>query len=206
MNNSKLLIIGAGGHSKACIDIIEQNSDFKICGLIGQRHETGKSILGYSVIGHDEDLPDLKHAYGSVFIGVGQIKSADLRVRLFEDVTRLKFDIPKFISRSASVSKNAYIGSGTIVMRGAIVGPGAKVGDNCIVNSQALIEHDVVVGNHCHISTGAKINGAARIGDRSFIGSGAILKQELEVGVECIVGMGVALAINLPDRSVYMGD
>ena len=32
----ELIIVGAGGHAKACIDVIEKQSKYKIIGLIEQ--------------------------------------------------------------------------------------------------------------------------------------------------------------------------
>jgi len=205
MTKSKIIVVGAGGHAKACIDVIEANPNFKIFGLIGQHYEVGRSLLGYTIIGTDEELSNLKQTYDAIFIGIGQIKNPDLRVKLFEDVRALGFILPSFISPTAYVSQHATIGDGTIVMSGAIVGPGAKVGHNCIINSQALIEHDVVVGDHCHISTGARLNGAVSIGAESFVGSGAILMQGINVGDRCILGMGTLLRNDLSNQTVYVG-
>ena len=35
MSKLGLLLIGAGGHAKSCVDVIEQENEFQIIGLVG---------------------------------------------------------------------------------------------------------------------------------------------------------------------------
>ena len=49
----KIILIGAGGHCKSCIDVIEEEK-FEIIGIIDNLRK--KSISGYPVIGKDKDL------------------------------------------------------------------------------------------------------------------------------------------------------
>lgn len=185
-----IILIGAGGHAKACIDVIEQEGRFSIIGLVGQEHEVDSKILGYSVIGTDSDLPALFSKSKNAIVTIGQIKDPQPRMRLFESLNQNGFTLPNIISPIAYVSSHATIGVGTIVMHGAIVNAGANVERNCIINSKALIEHDVVINDHCHISTGVILNGAVHIGARTFIGSGSEIHQCVNIGEQCIIGMG----------------
>ena len=160
----QILLIGAGGHCKSCIDVIEQIGEWKIVGVIDQIDSGFKEVLGYSVIGSDEDLAELRKRYEYAFVTVGQIRSADLKMNLFQKLKELGFKQPCLVSPLAYVSKHAQIGEGSIVMHHALVNTMAKVGDNCIINTKALIEHDASVEDHCHISTGATINGGVVVG------------------------------------------
>ena len=193
MSRSSLILIGAGGHARACIDVIEHLDTFNIAGLIGNEEELQHECLGYPVIGTDNDFPKLAKQYQYALITVGQIESALARQRLYDQALAIGFKLPTIISPTAHVSRHAVVGVGTMVMHGAIVNAGAKVGSNSIINNNALIEHDVIVADHCHISTGAIVNGAANIGLGSFVGSGSIIKQGITLGNNCVVGMGVAI-------------
>lgn len=201
MNKPSVILIGAGGHANACIDVIEQAGQFRIAGLVGLTEELNTLHLGYSVIGTDDELPQLAKSYEFAFISVGQIRSPESRVRLFRLAVKLGFQIPSVISPAAIVSSHATVGSGAIVMHGAIVNAGARIGNNCIINSQALVEHDASVEDHCHIATGAIVNGGACIGSGSFVGSGCIVKECTTIGAYCVVGMGISVRRNLPDRT-----
>lgn len=184
-----ILLIGAGGHAKACIDVIEQENRYKVVGLVGLSHEVGTALFDYPILGSDHDLPKLLTKYRTVLITVGQIKSPAPRIWLFEQLQHLGCHMPSIISPRSYVSPHAKIAEGSIVMHGAVVNAGAQIGRNCIINTNALIEHDVEIGDHCHISTATVINGNVNIGCGTFIGSGSRVRQSLTIGQNCMIGM-----------------
>jgi sugar O-acyltransferase (sialic acid O-acetyltransferase NeuD family) len=185
-----LLLLGAGGHARACIDVIEHEGRFAVTGLTGLRGEVGTRILGYPVLGTDEDLPALLRDCTHALITVGQIKSPDLRMSLFNLLEQRGCTLPVVVSPRAHVSRHATLGAGTIVMHGAIVNAGAVVGRNCIINSQALIEHDAAIADHCHIATAAAINSGVSVSMGTFVGSNACVRQGTRIGERCVIGMG----------------
>ena len=190
MRADRVLLVGAGGHARACIDVAEQEGRFSIGGLLGLPEERGRQLLGYPILGTDDDLESMAREFGHALVAVGQIKSPVARMRLFEAVQRTGIALPTIVSPRAYVSRHARIGEGTIIMHGAVVNAGAVVGRNCILNSQSLVEHDVVVADHCHVSTRAAVNSGVHVGEGSFIGSGATVRQGVTVGARCVVGMG----------------
>lgn len=190
MNQAQILLVGAGGHARACIEVIEQEGRFAIAGLVGLPHEVGSRILGYQVLGMDKDLPSLLSYYTHALVTVGQIKNPEPRIRLFDLLQQNGSSLPVIVSPRAYVSPHATLGAGTIVMHGVVVNAGAVVGRNCIVNSQSLVEHDVVIGDHCHIATAAAINSGVHIGSGSFIGSNSSVRQCIKIGECCLIGMG----------------
>ena len=200
MSKPSLILIGAGGHAHACIDVIEQHGQYEIAGLVGTPTEMHSMHLGYSVVATDDDLADLAKVYDYTLITVGQIQSPASRIRLYQQATESGCKFPVIIAPTAHVSRHATIGPGTIVMHGAIVNAGARVGNNCIINTRALIEHYAIVENHCHVSTGAILNGDVRIGVGSFIGSGTIVKQGVSIGNGCLVGMGLSVRHDQADE------
>jgi sugar O-acyltransferase (sialic acid O-acetyltransferase NeuD family) len=207
MTKPQLILIGAGGHTRSCIDVIEEQGYFQIAGLVGfpEQRDAQQLDYGYTVIGADSDLSGLAKTYQYALITIGQMQTAEHRVRLYQQVTQLGFQLPVIIASTAHVSRHATIGAGTIVMHGAIVNAGAQIGNNCIINSRALIEHDVRVDDHCHISTGAILNGDVTVGSGSFIGSGSVTKHGITIGNGCVVGMGTSVRDNLSDQVCFTG-
>lgn len=206
MSKPSLVLIGAGGHAHACIDVIEQHDQFRIAGLVGMSEEIHAKHLSYSVIATDSDLRELAKAYQYALITVGQIRSPDNRIRLYRQATNLGFQLPVIIAPTAHISRHATIGAGSIVMHGAIVNAGAKVGENCIINTCAVVEHDATVEDHCHVSTGAILNGDVYIGTGSFVGSGSIIKEGVSIGKGCVVGMGLSVRHNQAERARFLGN
>lgn len=175
----KLILIGGGGHCAACIDVIEQEDKFKIAGIVDKGIVSGM-LLGYSMLGGDENLLELRSHYDYALITVGQIKSPATRIRLFEHTRSLGYVLPTIIAPRAYVSKHALIGEGTIIMHDALINARATIGSNCIINTKALIEHDAVVEDNCHISTGAIINGSAMVRQGTFVGSNAVTRESVK--------------------------
>lgn len=190
MSKPQILLIGAGGHARACIDVIEQEDRFAVAGLLGLPEEVGASVLGYPVLGTDQELPALARKFGNAMVTVGQIKTPEPRTRLFTALQETRCVLPSIVSPLGYVSRHAIVGAGSIVMHGAVVNAGAVVGRNCILNSQSLVEHDAFIADHCHIATSAAVNSGVRIGAGSFVGSGSTVRQGVTIGEQCVIGMG----------------
>lgn len=175
---TRILLVGGGGHCHSVIDVIEQQGRYEIAGIIDVKERVGQQVLGYPVLGSDDALPDLHASCKNAIITIGHIRTNALRIKLFQLVEQIGYRLPTIISPLAYVSKHAAIGAGSIVMHHALVNANARVGRNCIVNSKALIEHDAQVGDHCHISTASVLNGGVIVQDHTFVGSNATSKQE----------------------------
>ena len=176
MSKKEIILLGAGGHCHSCIDVIESGGIFNIAGIIEQEGKNQQnSVLGYPIIGYDNELSTLKNHFDYAFVTIGQMGSSTLRKKLYNTLLKLNFIIPVITSPFACVSKHAIINPGTIVMHHACVNAGAIIGNNCILNTKSLIEHDSKVGDHTHISTGAILNGDSTIGQGCFVGSNAII-------------------------------
>jgi sugar O-acyltransferase (sialic acid O-acetyltransferase NeuD family) len=200
---NKIVLVGGGGHCKACIDVIE-TTDFVIEGIID--NEISGKVLTYKIIGSDENIEDLVKKNYNFLVAVGQIKDAFPRIRLFEKIKRLNGELATVIASSASVSKHSVIGEGTIVMHQTIVNSAAKIGCNCIINNKALVEHDCIIGDHTHISTAAVINGDCAIGSRVFIGSNSVISQGVRIVDGVTVGAGSVVIRNIIQPGIFAGN
>jgi sugar O-acyltransferase (sialic acid O-acetyltransferase NeuD family) len=187
----EIILLGAGGHCRSCIDVIEAEGRFAVAGIV-DRIEGGDStsVLGYPILGTDADLPSLRKRFAFALVTVGHIRTSMIRRRLFSRLKELGYVSPTIISPHAYVSSHTQVGAGTIVMHHALVNAGASVGENCIINTKALIEHDVQVEAHCHISTGAIINGGVNVGAETFFGSQAVSVQGISIAAGSFVRAG----------------
>ena len=48
-----IILIGAGGHSRSCIDVIELSLQFKVAGLVEKDETSSQENLKYPIIGTD---------------------------------------------------------------------------------------------------------------------------------------------------------
>lgn len=186
----KIILIGGGGHAKSCIDVLEQENEFEIIGILDIKERIGQKVLGYQIIGTDDDIKKFAKENYTFLITLGQLDSAKPRIEIYNKLIEANAKIATVISPFAYVSKHATIGRGTIIMHGSIVNADACIGENCIINTKSLIEHDAKVASHCHISTGAIINGGVNIGTESFIGSNSVSKQYSTIGKNNFIKAG----------------
>jgi sugar O-acyltransferase (sialic acid O-acetyltransferase NeuD family) len=206
MIKHSLILIGGGGHCRSCIDVIEQEGRYAIHGILDATEVKGAAILGYPVLGNDDLLGQLIEEDHHFLVTVGQIKSAAIRIQLFEKLQMRRAKLATVISPKAYVSRSASIAAGTIVLHGAIINTGNSVGFNTIINSRALVEHDSRIGNHVHISTGVTINGGCSVDDGSFIGSCSVIANNINIGTRVIIGAGSVVIKDVLEEGVYAGN
>ena len=182
-----ILLIGCGGHAKSVIEVIESNSFYQVGGLVGTSNETDKSVLGYPVLGCDDDLPRLRDHFHYAFLAIGQLPSPSRRMELAQSVSNYGFIFPTLIASSAVVSAHATVGEGTVVMHNSVVNAGVIIGKHCILNTSCVVDHDSRVDSYCHISTGTLINGSVSVGRGSFIGSGSMIRECIRIPPESVI-------------------
>ena len=189
MIKKKIVIYGAGGHAKSCIEVIESQKKFKIIGLIGRRHELNKKILGYKIIGTDKDIKKIKKITKNIVNGVGSIKTNSIRKKIFLKLKSIGFNFPQINASTSYVSSKAKIDEGSIIFHNTFINADAIIGKNCIINSGTIIEHDTIISDHCNISTSVTINGNAKVGSNTFIGSGSKIIQSIKISKNSLIPM-----------------
>lgn len=206
MSKQPIILVGGGGHCISCIDVIEQTGLYKIIGILDHPEKKGTKVLGYHVIGTDDDIPALITKCSNFHITVGQIKSSHVRKSIFEKIKNNGGHLPAIISPTAFVSGHATIDEGSIIMHQALVNAAASIGKACIINSKALIEHEATIGDFCHISTAACINGQVNIGSSCFIGSNTVVSNNISINNNSIVAAGSQVLKSLAKPGIYIGN
>ncbi len=177
----KILILGIGGHSRSCIDVIENTNLYKIEGYVAKNENSKSNNTNLKFLGYDKDLPEIFKSIKFAHVAVGQMKDLELRKRLFLKLLKIGFQIPKIISKKSIISKNVSIGIGSIIMNNVTINSNSFIGNNCIINTGSIIEHDCKIGSHTHLGPGSILNGGVMIGEQSFIGSASVVKQKAKI-------------------------
>lgn len=201
---NKLVLVGAGGHAKSCLDVINNaTKSYTIEGYLDSQPRQDEFWKPFKYLGNDYTIS--KHTDLVYLVTVGMIKNLNLREVIYNRLKQASKQLVKVYASSAIISSDSVIDEGTICMHQAIVSAGAKIGVNCIINNKSLIEHDSVIGDHCHISTGAIVNADCSIGNNTFISSNATINRGVKIGSHCIVGSGAVLTKDISDNSLVYG-
>ena len=198
-----LILVGGGGHCKSVIEAAESGMIIK--GILDLPSEVGKNILGYEVIGSDDDIHQYVEEYDFV-VTLGFIKDPALRNRIYARIEAAGGTLATVIASTAHVSRHATIGAGTVVLHGAMVNAGTQIGKGCIINTLSNIEHDVIIGDYCHISTGAMVNGDCKVGENTFLGSQSVMVNATSIPANSVFAAGCMIRKSQKVEGIYAGN
>lgn len=202
----KIIILGGGGHARVLIDLIRTSGKYEIAGILDLLLEQGIKVLGISVLGKDDLLPEFyKRGIKNVCIGVGSIKDNNNRKKIYEKVKQIGFHVPFLIHPKAIISGDTKISEGVQIMAGATIQTGCVIGENTIINTGAIVEHDCSVGRDVHICPGSVISGECTVSDGVFVGAGATVIQGIKIGKGVLVGAGAVVIRDVQDNVKVMG-
>lgn len=200
--SKEIYILGGSGHALVVNEIIRLKG-WKVMGYFDIRQsEVMQEEIQYMGQETLDNIQRLKEdTYFFPAVGNNELRSQ--MVRLIKESGRNHLLIAH---PDSTVSKDAQIGSLTMIGPRAVVNPYATIGEGVIINSGAIIEHECVIGNFCHIAPGATVLGNVQIGDFSFIGGNAVVKQGVKIGSNVTVGAGSVVLNDVPDNSVLVGN
>jgi UDP-perosamine 4-acetyltransferase len=205
MKKPVTVLIGAGGHACALLDIINLTRSATVCGMLDTANE-GAERYGLKILGNDDLLPRLFETGVTHFVlAIGSAGCSPLRKLLFDKARQAGLTPLTLKHPSAIISPSASIAQGAQLMAGCIIGPEASVGINTLINSGAIVEHHAKVSDHTHIASGACLTGNVTVGEETFIGAKSVIRQGLSIGSCCTVGMGSVVTKSLPDHSTAYG-
>lgn len=175
---NKLIIVGAGGHGRCCLDIAREKYDeiiFLDDGLAAQ------TVNDCKVVGKISDMKTLFPEYLDIFIAVG---NNTFRKQLFNQAKEIGYNIITLISNEATVSKYASIKQGSVIFPHAVIEPNAMIGNNCIICANATINHDAIIHDDCLIYSNTVIRPNVIIHELTRIGSNCTVTfgKEIEEG------------------------
>ena len=196
-----IVLMGGGGHCRACLEVIA-GVGLQVTGILDSQ-PVAADMPGR--LGDDSWL-DSASARGLLYlVTVGQVDVAPRRRLLFENLVKRGLECATVMAANATISGRTSIGAGTIVMQRAVINRGAVVGRNCIINTSAIIEHDARIADHCHVSTGAIANGGVQIGEGCMIGSGAIILPGIKIAPNVVVGAGAVVTRDIEAAGSWWG-
>lgn len=199
MNKEKILIVGAGGHTRSLINILNNISE-NILGIIDENYipDHEEYIGKYKVIGSLNKITSKI----KLILSIGDNKK---RQELYENRTNLIVE-KNLIHRSTTIEDNIELGKSNQIFSQVVINSYCKVGDNNIINTKSLIEHETIIGNHNHISVGSIICGRVIIGNQCFIGAGSVIIDGINICNDVIVGANSVVIKDIIEKGIYVGN
>jgi len=204
MKKEKLIIIGASGHAKVIIDIVEKQCQYELLGLIENNPNLEKKVLGYGILGDESILSETIYNDVYLFIAIGDNWVRHLvKERISALNPSIKF--ATLIHPSAQIAKGVKIGEGVCIMAGAIVNSDSTIDNFTIINTKASMDHDGHLGAFASLAPNATTGGNVSIGDFTSIGISATIKHGVQIGKHGVIGGGALVLKNFEDNQVIYG-
>jgi sugar O-acyltransferase (sialic acid O-acetyltransferase NeuD family) len=195
-----VFLFGGGGHGRAVLDVLERRGIL----LAAVADPTGWNGDGrVAVYRDDDDAIEAARSMGSA--AVVAIGDAGPRLALLDRLETAGLLVPPVVAATATVSRRARVGPGTVVLEHAHVGPGASVGRGAIVNTGAVLEHDAVAADGVHVGPRATLAGAARCDESVFVGAGAVVLPGVTIGRRARVGAGAVVIADVAAGDTVVG-
>jgi sugar O-acyltransferase (sialic acid O-acetyltransferase NeuD family) len=200
-----LVIIGAGGHGREVLDVVE---------AINAVEPTYK-VLGFLADGDGAHEPLARRS--AKILGPSSLVDsldADYVVAIGNPVARAEIDrrcmskgllSPILIHPAASVGSDVHLGPGSVVMAGARITTNVVAGRHLQVNVNATISHDGRIGDYVTISPGCNISGNVELGDSVYLGTGCVVIPGIRIGANTMVGAGAVVIRDLPGDVTAVG-
>ena len=197
----KILIFGAGGHSKVIADIARSVPGISLDGLVVPPNSS-ESTEGVRMF-NDNNWQESGCRAGVVAVGDNTIREK-IANSILSDCP--DFEFVSLVHPTAVLGAGVKVGPGSVVMAGAVLNSGASVGEHSIANTSSVLEHDVSVGRFSSIAPGAIVGGDVSIGDHSAISIGATVSHGIQIGSCSVIGAGSVVTKDIESNVVAFGN
>ncbi|HUH46946.1 MAG TPA: acetyltransferase [Arenibacter sp.] len=201
-----VIIIGASGHAKVIVDIIEKQNQYRIQGFLDTYKNKGEKLFNYSILGTEDDLNDIAQQHGihGCFIAIGDNYTRKIMANKISVLNpHIKFI--NAIHPTAIIGKKVKFGHGIAIMPGVVINSDSKIGDFCILNTNSSLGHDGIMEDYSSIASGVRTGGNLMLKECSAISIGATVIENIVIGNDTVIGAGALVNKNIPNLVVAYG-
>ncbi len=179
-----------------------EDAGYNIIGIID--NDLKGEYYGYPIIGTDADAITIyqQHPNSQVVITPD---SPRLRKKLVGVYHSAGFTFATVVHPTASISRFAQIGEGTVIQRGVNVSANTIIGSFCKLNTFCNVMHDNLIGDYATIAPNAVLLGYVNVGEQGYIGANSTILPECSIGDFSVVGAGAVVTKNVQTNMVVAG-
>lgn len=199
---SDVIVLGAGGHAKVCIEILQEMGK-AVAYCISEKSDPNNYCLNVPILKGEHNLEALYlQGYHQAFVAIGANK---IRERLALLVCTLGYELTNAISMHAYISPSVTLGVGIAIMPGAIINAATIIEDLVIVNTGATVDHDCVIQKATHIAPQCGLAGHVTVGQQCLLGVGCLAIPGTTIGEQTTIGAGSVILSDIPAFSTAFG-
>ena len=205
--NRMLAIIGAGGHGREVLDIVDElGLRDRFVGFVddstpGPEALTRVRRRGTDIVG---DVAWLAASGLDHVIAIG-LSAARRRITGLLEAGPYTGRALTLTHPTASIGSDVRVGPGVIIGARTVVTTNVTVGRHTHLNVGCAVQHDSELGDFVTMSPGVFVNGDVTIGNDVFIGTGATVTRGCSVGDGAVIGAGAVVLDDVEAGSRVFG-
>jgi sugar O-acyltransferase (sialic acid O-acetyltransferase NeuD family) len=201
-----VIVLGAGGHAKILIDIINLSDEYFLEAVVGREDEPLDFIMGQPILKGDKHLKDyLSEGVTLLTIGIGGYSDNSRRTEVYRMCKSMGFEIINLIHPSAVVAKSVKLGDGLVIFAGAVINPEVTIGSNVIIATSATIDHETTIEDHVLVSAGVTVGAGNTLKEGALLALGSKVISRVVIGRNSLVAAGAVVVKNVPDNTAVFG-
>ena len=201
----RVVIIGAGRGAEVVVDILAEDPDKMIVGLVDDR-VTEFPLFNLPVIFHSVRAFPLefdRNAYDTVIVSIGaNLKTMQIRHEIFTHYREHGVRFTNAIARSAELRRGVQLGEGNIIGGQVYIGASTRIGHNNLISYGAKVGHHNIVGDSNLIAPGVVTSGSVKIGTLCILSAGVTVINRVEIGDRVVLPVGYAVTRDLPSGTL----
>jgi sugar O-acyltransferase (sialic acid O-acetyltransferase NeuD family) len=206
----RVVILGTGGNSIDILDTLHDVNDtagrsvYDCAGLLDDNEALwGTLRSGVKVLGPVEMAAELQDCH---FVnGIGSPASFAKKPAIIATAGVAPERFVTLVHPTASVSRTATLGRGTVVFQHVTITTNARIGDHVIILPNSVVSHDDIVGDYTTIAGGVCISGGVHVGTCCYLGSRSSVIGGANIGDGALIGMGSVVLADVPAGTVVVG-
>jgi sugar O-acyltransferase (sialic acid O-acetyltransferase NeuD family) len=193
-----IIIIGAGGGAKMCIDSLADSIDYQVVALIDDNKQIGTFVLGVPVVGKLTCIEELlAKNYEHFVIAFGVLDKRKIRYELYTNLKKSGCKFPNIIHPKAILEKSVVLGDGNVVLAGANIGSCVNLGNLNYLNNNSLVSHDCILEDNIHVAPGSVLASSIKVESHVLIGMNTTIYYGLTIGESSTILNGLTINNNI---------
>lgn len=208
-----VVLIGAGGFGREAFHVIDDHNraspasgQLRVMGVVDDDAGTARSQSW-----RRREVPYLgtleswlgRETHASYFVTIGDPLVRGRLHRLLGTAGRRS--APAVVHPSATVTRTALLGAGTIVCPGVRISTEVVVGEQVHLNPQATLGHDAHLGHCVSLNPQSAVSGSVQVHDDVLIGASACVLEGRTVGAGARVGAGACVTADVRPGTTVVG-
>lgn len=191
----RIAVIGGGAGLAQILDVTRKSNKLNVvCCYDDVLFKDEKSSFNVPVVGPVFSSTIINDFHGDLFDSIIISVSTNIafRKRIYEE---LSSNIPfcNIIHQSASISNEASIGYGNIILANTHIGFEAKLGNNNFISSFCNIEHHCIVGDHCTFGPNVIFSGFVFVDSEVKFGTGIHVEPKQKISGNQFIKSGTLI-------------